>query len=111
MKPKNALTIAVLALLVGGCALTQAETPRQKLYAVDRQFAAVVHTATNLKREGKLNRDQAEQLGEIINTANEALNVAHAAVKANDDDTVREKLRTVRTAIVAIKDVIREARQ
>lgn len=110
MRPLHIIPALLLALLLSACAsLTAPETPAQRLAYADAQFAALVNTAADLREQGVLTADQAEDIDPIIQRGDEALTLAWAAIGRGQPDTALEYVALVNRLLIELRAELQEA--
>ena len=103
------MTLAI-GLIVGCASLTAPDSPAQALAYADSQFAALVHTAADLREQGAIDAQSAEEIDALIQRGDGALASAWRALGDDKPDTAMDYVRVVNHLVVDLARHLQEAR-
>lgn len=114
MSRRAAVVFPLLLLLLSGCASLGLNSGQdlnlgQKLVLVDREFTAVVNTASDMVEAGVLDSEEQRKLDPMIQDGNRALDRAWEAYNMGRKAEAREGLSVSTEMLMQIRMVLKEA--
>lgn len=111
--PPLAAFALMAALGLGGpvaCAYTAAETPAQKIYAIQSDYQAVQRVATAYLETDRAGTEVVAAIRRLDAAAYSAVGEARRAVRVGDSPAIPAALAAARHAVMAFSDYMRERR-
>ncbi|MEQ9133312.1 MAG: hypothetical protein RLO11_13095 [Salinisphaeraceae bacterium] len=104
------IVLAIVSSLPGCASFTSPDSPAQSLAYAESQMTALARTAADLRRQGVIDDEKAEEIGPIILRGSQALDAGWAAIANGKPETALDYVAIVNTLVQRLSQIIREVK-